>query len=171
MTCMSPQMWLSVGRQALRPHTLGGYQPHIELHLTELPVPNIPHIGMSGKRPASDDRAQVRPIGTLTEPAAEQNSVNVAHGAAANLSYISTWMLDCMAGGGRVRRTPLRSCQASRNERIAAWARSPRGADVRVFPSRPRGQIGSTGGFGTRGLGFELFLDATGLDRQRIETM
>jgi hypothetical protein len=45
---------------------------------------------MSGKRPASDDRPQVRPIGTLTEPAAEQNSVNVAHGAAADLSCIST---------------------------------------------------------------------------------
>jgi hypothetical protein len=51
-------------------------------------TPGRPLIGMSGKRPASDDRAQVRPIGTLTEPAAEQNSVNVAHGAAANLSCI-----------------------------------------------------------------------------------
>jgi hypothetical protein len=49
----------------------------------------VPLIG-SGKRTASDDRPQVRPIGTLTEPAAEQQSVKVAHGAAVNLSCVST---------------------------------------------------------------------------------
>jgi hypothetical protein len=45
---------------------------------------------MSGKRPPSHDRAQVRPIDTLTESAAEQKSVKVARGAGVNLFCIST---------------------------------------------------------------------------------
>jgi hypothetical protein len=50
---------------------------------------------MSGKRPASHDRAQVRLIGTLTESAAEQKSVKVARGARVNLFCISTFVSRC----------------------------------------------------------------------------
>ena len=49
-----------------------------------------PTIGRSGKRTASDDRPQVRPIGTLTESAAKQKPFKVAHVTAVNLSCVST---------------------------------------------------------------------------------
>src|SRR6266511_2062962 len=50
-----------------------------------------PPIGRSGTRTASDDRPQVRPIGTLPEPAAKQTPVKVAHVTAVNLPCVSTF--------------------------------------------------------------------------------